>query len=298
MNREGMNSSPKVVALGGGHGLAAVLSGIRRYAGSVTAVVSVADDGGSSGRLRRELGVLPPGDLRRCLVALADDEAWAHAFEHRFAGGDLDGHALGNLVLAGLAESLGDFTAALAEAGRALRAVGRVLPATTERVVLKATDGTGVEVQGQVAVENSQGISRVELVPGDASACPDAVAAISVADQVVLAPGSLYTSLLPVLCVAELRAAIAAAPGRVVQMANLRPQIPETAGVDGTGHLEAVLDHGCRVDTFLYARDGALAVDETAIRARGVEPVGADLARADGLAHDPARVAEALAALL
>jgi uncharacterized cofD-like protein len=291
---------PVVVALGGGHGLAAMLRAIRRYAGGVTAVVSVADDGGSSGRLRRELGVLPPGDLRRCLVALAADDTWAAAFEHRFVGGDLDGHALGNLVLVGLSDTIGDFPAALDEAGRLLGAVGRVLPATTEPVVLKATvgDAGATEIEGQVAVQNSRGIRRVELVPPDAAACADAVVAIAAADQVVLAPGSLYTSLLPVLCVPALREAVAAAPGRVVQVANLRPQIPETADLDGTGHLTAVLEHGGRVDVFLSASDGALTVDDGAIRACGVEPVSAALARADGLVHDPARVASALSALV
>jgi uncharacterized cofD-like protein len=294
-------AGPKVVALGGGHGLAAALRGIRRYTESVTAVVSVADDGGSSGRLRRELGVLPPGDLRRCLVALATDDTWAHAFEHRFNGGELDGHALGNLVLVGLSDTLGAFPAALDEAGRLLGAVGRVLPATTEPVVLKGILGVGQtqgQVEGQVAVQNSRGIRRVELVPADAPACAEVVTAIADADQVVLAPGSLYTSLLPVLCVPALRDAIVRAAAPVVQLANLRPQIPETAGLDGAGHLAAVLDHGGRVDVFLYASDGALAVDEDEIRARGAQPMGAQLARADGLVHDSAQVARALSALL
>jgi uncharacterized cofD-like protein len=269
--------------------------------------VSVADDGGSSGRLRRELGVLPPGDLRRCLVALATDDTWARAFEHRFAGGELDGHALGNLMLVGLSDTLGDFPAALDEAGRLLGAVGRVLPATTEPVVLKGivgdpAAGAGTarsgEVEGQVAVQNSRGIRRVELVPADAPACADVVAAIAAADQIVLAPGSLYTSLLPVLGVPAVRDAIVRAPGLVVQLANLRPQIPETAGLDGAGHLAAVLEHGGRVDVFLYASNGALAVDEAAVRARGALPEAAALARGDGLVHDPAQVARALSALL
>jgi uncharacterized cofD-like protein len=286
-----------VVALGGGHGLAAALRAIRRYAGSITAIVTVADDGGSSGRLRRDLGVLPPGDLRRCLVALAEDDLWASAFEHRFAAGDLEGHALGNLMLVGLTDTTGDFTAALDAAGRLLHTVGRVLPATTEPVVLKAEVGAH-EVEGQVAVQNSSGIRRVALVPADAPVPLDAVRAVEGADQVVLAPGSLYTSLLPVLCVHGLRDAIATTRARVVQVANLRPQEPETAGLDGTDHLRAVLDHGARVDVFLYAEDGTLAVSADAIRTLGIEPVGARLARPHGLAHDPGRLAQALRALL
>lgn len=291
--------APAVVALGGGHGLAIALHAARRYARSVTAVVSVADDGGSSGRLRRDLGVPAPGDLRRCLVALAaDDNVWKEAFEHRFGGGELGGHALGNLIIVGLAETLGDFTAALDEAGCLLDAVGRVLPATADPVILKA-DVEGEAVEGQVAVSNSPGrIRRVELVPDDAPACADAVTAIELADQVVLAPGSLYTSLLPVLCVNDLRAAVTGARGRVVQIANLRPQIPETAGLDATDHLLAVLEHGARVDALVYQQAGSLAADETRIRGWGVEPVAADVCRADGLVHDPDRLAKALEALL
>jgi len=293
------SDGPDVVALGGGHGLSVVLGAARRYARAVTAVVSVADDGGSSGRLRRDFGVPAPGDLRKCLVAMAGSDAvWRDAFDYRFGGGELGGHALGNLVIVGLAETLGDFTAALDEAGRLLRTVGRVLPATTDIVVLKA-DVEGEAVEGQVAVQNSAGRKRrVELVPEDAAASPDAIAAIERADQVILAPGSLYTSLLPVLCVRDLRAAVGAAPGRVVQVANLHPQYPETAGLDATDHLRAVLEHGARVDTFLYEDGGAMAADETAIRAWSVEPIGGEVARSDGLLHDPGKLATALQALL
>jgi uncharacterized cofD-like protein len=261
--------------------------------------VSVADDGGSSGRLRRDFGVPAPGDLRRCLVALAgSDTVWRDAFEHRFGGGELGGHALGNLVIVGLTETLGDFSAALQEAGRLLDAVGRVFPATADAVVLKA-DVEGEAVEGQVAVQNSAGrIRRVELVPSDAVAPAEAIAAIAGADQVVLAPGSLYTSLLPVLCVRGLRAAVASAPGRVLQVANLRPQQPETTGLDATDHLLAVKEHGARVDAFLYQRDGVLAADDSVIRDWGVDAVPADVARTDGLVHDPGKLAAALQALL
>jgi uncharacterized cofD-like protein len=296
--RAGGGDGPAVVALGGGHGLATALRAIRRYAGSITAVVSVADDGGSSGRLRRDLGVPPPGDIRRCLVALASEgSVWSSAFEHRFREGELEGHALGNLVLVGLAETLGSFPDALDEAGRLLQTAGRVLPATVEPVVLKA-ELTGEVVEGQVAVANSEGIRRLELVPGDVAATPDAVEAIGVADQIVYAPGSLYTSVLPVLCVAGLRDAIATSPARVVQVANLRPQIPETAGMGAADHLAAVLAHGARVDTFLYDTGGGLALDRARLQALGVETVGAPVARPSGLAHDPESTAHALRALV
>jgi uncharacterized cofD-like protein len=289
--------------LGGGHGLAAALQAIRQYAGSTTAVVSVADDGGSSGRLRRDLDVPAPGDVRKCLVALAaPGNRWAEAFEHRFVSGDLGGHALGNLVLVGLAETLGDFTAAIHEAGRLLEIEGRVLPATTEPVVLKAQVDTevpgGASVEGQVAVSHVSGrIRHVELVPADAAAHPDAVVAIAGADQVVLAPGSLFTSLLPVLAVPALREAVATTTAQVVQVCNLRPEVPETEGLDTTDYLRALLEHGARVDEFLYGR-GVLACDETAIRALGANPVAADLALSPGVTHDPARLATALHDLL
>jgi uncharacterized cofD-like protein len=300
-------NGPSVVALGGGHGLATALRAIRRYAGSITAVVSVADDGGSSGRLRRDLGVPPPGDIRRCLVALAGDDSidgavWSTAFEHRFREGELEGHALGNLVLVGLTESMGSFPDALDQAGRLLRTVGRVLPATVEPVVLKAELGTAdvrrETVEGQVAVANSRGIRGVELVPADVAATPAAIEAIQAADQVVYAPGSLYTSVLPVLCVAGLRDAVAATGARVVQVANLRPQVPETSGMDVADHLAAVLEHHARVDTLVYDTGAGLPVDAGRLAALGVEAVAAPVARPDGLAHDHARLAQALCALL
>ncbi len=291
---------PAVVALGGGHGLAVALAAARQYAGSITAVVSVADDGGSSGRLRRDLDVPAPGDLRKALVALAPDAGWSRALEHRFRSGELEGHAVGNLFLVGLAEALGDLPTALAEAGRLIGAVGQVLPATVDAVVIKA-EVEGVAVEGQVAVAEAGGrgrIERVELVPQDAAACGEALAAIAAADQIVLAPGSLYTSVVAVLCVPALRAAIARAAARVVQVANLHTEVPETDGLDGTDHLLAVLDHGARVDVLLYDRARGLTVDATTVRARGVEPVAADLADDPGLEHAPAKLAKALVKLL
>ena len=209
---------------------------------------------------------------------------WPTAFEHRFGGGELDGHALGNLVLVGLAETLGDFAAALDEAGRLLGAVGRVLPATIEPVVLKA------DVDGR---RRSRARSRWPARAGPhppgrarpgrrAAPCPDALAAIARGRPGRARAGSLYTSVL-----AGARACPSsgtrsrAAPGRVVQVANLRPQVAETAGLDGADHLRAVLDHGGRVDAFLYDPDGgARRSTTTAIRALGVEPVGAPMSPA------------------
>jgi uncharacterized cofD-like protein len=291
---------PRVSALGGGHGLSVALRAVRQYAGAVTAIVSVADDGGSSGRLRRDLGVAAPGDLRKCLVALASyDGPFTAAFEHRFEQGELAGHPLGNLVIVGLAEQLGDLDRALAEAGRLLGTVGPVVPATVDAVTIKADIG-GDEVVGQVAVESGardRPVRRVGIVPADTPASPGALDAIGEADQIVLAPGSLYTSVLAALCVPDIRAAVGAARGRVVHVANLRAD-GETAGLDGAGQLGVLLDHGVRVDVLLHDPHAGLPVSETAVRELGVEPVAGDLAAPAGLAHDPGKLAAALAALV
>jgi uncharacterized cofD-like protein len=289
----------RVVALGGGHGLAATLQAVRRYADDICAIVSVADDGGSSGRLRAAFGIPPPGDIRKCLVALArPDSLWTDAFEHRFAAGELEGHAFGNLVIAGLADATGDFSAALAEAGRLLGTVGRVVPATRDPVVLKAVvraaggDQDTAPVQGQVAVGMASRIAGVSLVPADPEPPPAALEALARADQVVVGPGSLYTSVLAVVAVPALRDALAATPGRKVYVCNLRQQPPETAGYDVADHVAALAAHGLDVDVVLY-HPGALPVGRLAVPA--IEQL---LARPDGLAHDPIRLASALAGLI
>ncbi|HVF74946.1 MAG TPA: uridine diphosphate-N-acetylglucosamine-binding protein YvcK [Acidimicrobiales bacterium] len=284
-------SAVRVVALGGGHGLAATLQAVRRYASDITAIVSVADDGGSSGRLREALGISAPGDIRRCLVALSEPESvWAKAFEHRFEAGELQGHAVGNLVIAGLAAATGDFTSALAEAGRAIGAVGRVLPATTAPVVLKA-EAAGGEVQGQVNVAQSGRISRVGLVPPDPRPPDEALEAIAEADQVVLGPGSLFTSILAAVVVPGIRDALQATPARKVYVCNLRPQVPETAGYDVAAHVEALTAHGVEVDV-VVCDPTELAVG--AMRTPCIERL---LARRDGPGHDPAALAAALSEL-
>jgi uncharacterized cofD-like protein len=295
-----VTADAKVVALGGGHGLAVALRAAREYATSIAAIVTVADDGGSSGRLRRDLGVGAPGDLRKSLVALAGEEgAWATAFEHRFTAGELAGHALGNLVIVGLAESLGDLGSAVGEAGRLLATVGRVMPATVDPVTLKADIG-GETVEGQVAVEllaRGAPVLRVGIVPADAPAPAEAIEAIEHADQIVLAPGSLYTSVLAVVCVPDIQAAVARAKGRVIHVANVCADA-ETAGLDGTGQLRVLVEHGVRIDVLLHDPRLGLAVSETAMQELGVTPVAADIAADGGTAHDPRKLATALAALL
>lgn len=276
--------------MGGGHGLAASLQAVRRYADDVCAIVSVADDGGSSGRLRAAYGIPPPGDLRRCLVALGSpDSLWTEAFEHRFAAGELEGHAFGNLVIAGLADATGDFSIALEEAGRLLGAVGRVLPATREPVVLKAVVlGDGTSVQGQVAVANAGRIAGVSLVPADPEPPAAALEALARADQVIIGPGSLFTSVLAVIAVPALRDALSTTRARKVYVCNLREQPPETTGYDVAAHVAALAAHGLDVDDVLY-HPGALPVGRPPVRC-----VERHVARRDGLAHDPERLAAAL----
>jgi uncharacterized cofD-like protein len=287
-----------VVALGGGHGLSASLRAIRRYATEVSAVVSVADDGGSSGRLRSTFGIPPPGDLRKCLVALADPGSlWVDAFEHRFNAGELEGHALGNLVIAGLAATSGDFEVALAEAGRLLGAVGQVIPATREPVVLKAVvraaDGDGAsDVEGQVAVGNSSRIAGVWLVPADPEPSRAAVDALAAADQVVVGPGSLFTSILAVVAVPAIRQALAETRARKIYVCNLRVQSPETEGYDVAAHVDALRAHGLEVDVVL-CHPGALPLG--GVSARVVER---QVAREGAAAHDPDLLAVALSDLV
>ena len=289
---------PRVVALGGGHGLAATLRAARQYASDITAIVSVADDGGSSGRLRAAFGIPAPGDLRRCLVALSDEDSpWTAAFEHRFGGGGLEGHAFGNLVIAGLAEATGNFEAALAEAARVLGAVGRVIPATREPVVLKAEvlapDGSaGVWVEGQVAVGQAGPIAGVALVPAEPEPPETALHALTAANQVVIGPGSLFTSVLAVVAVPALREALATTTARKVYVCNLRPQVPETEGFDVAAHVAALRSHGLEVDV-VVCQPGALPIGEL-----DVPYVARRVARDDELAHDPARLAAALADLV
>jgi uncharacterized cofD-like protein len=284
----------RVVALGGGHGLASTIGAARLYAGGLTAVVSVADDGGSSGRLREIAGIPAPGDLRRCLVAMAaEGSPWAPAFEYRFpsGSGDLEGHALGNLIIAGLANVAGDFGTALERAADLLGAIGQVLPATAVPVVLKA-EISGREVVGQVAVSETSGsISCVSIVPPDAPVPAAALDAIAAADQVVLGPGSLYTSVLAVAAVPGIRSALQRRTGGRVYVCNMRPQPPETAGYGEADHLRAVLDHGVPVDVMVV--DGAPGEEQVA----GVRVVRAPVGRRSGDGHEPEKLAAVLSGL-
>ncbi|MFA9445365.1 uridine diphosphate-N-acetylglucosamine-binding protein YvcK [Egicoccus sp. AB-alg6-2] len=233
----------RAVAIGGGHGLARTLAALPEVVDEVTAVVTVADDGGSSGRLRRDLGVLPPGDLRMALASLARERRIAELLQYRFPRGELGGHSLGNLVLVALQDLAGgDLQTALDELARVLDVPGRVLPCTTAPVVLHASTGDA-EVRGQTAVSSTPGLQRVWLDPADAPPGPGVVDAVAEADLIVLGPGSLFTSLLPNLLVPGLADALAAAAAPVVFVGNLREQPGETEGMSLRDHLDALRAH-------------------------------------------------------
>ncbi len=294
---------PAVVAIGGGHGLACTLRAARRYAGRITAVVSVADDGGSSGRLREQLGIPAPGDVRKCLAALAPEGSiLGAALGHRFAGWELDGHAFGNLLIAALVAETGDFLAAIREAGRLLGVVGDVLPATATPVDLKAEAESGV-LEGQVRINATRGLRRVSLVPPDAEVPAAVLEAVAAADQIVVGPGSLYTSVLAACAPPAIRQAIAAASGQRVYVCNVRQQAAETSGFDAAAHLEALHEHGVVVDVMLVDTTsmplGRLA-DAGAGAGQAAGPAGPArvlerrLAAADGFEHDPGLLGEAL----
>jgi uncharacterized cofD-like protein len=239
----GPGDGSRAVAIGGGHGISRTLQALPRIVDHVTAVVTVADDGGSSGRLRRDLDVLPPGDLRMALTSLARDRDLADLIGYRFQRGELAGHALGNLVLVAQQElSGGDLVAALDRLCAVLHAPGRVLPCATVPLTLLATTPAG-PIRGQTVVAATARLERVRLDPADPPATPEAVQAIERADLVVLGPGSLYTSLLPNLLVPGIRDALAASPAPLVFVANLREQPGETEGLTLVDHLAAITAH-------------------------------------------------------
>jgi uncharacterized cofD-like protein len=303
---------PRVVALGGGHGLHASLSALRLLTDDITAIVTVADDGGSSGRIRRELPVLPPGDLRMALSALAgttpEYAQWNDVFQHRLGGsGVLAGHPIGNLLLTGLFESGGDAVAALAIAGRLLGVTGRVLPmscvpldlvAEVESVDRDDPVRTRI-IRGQQAVATTTGrVRSVRLVPSDAPACPEAIDAILAADAVVLGPGSWFSSVLPHVLLPQIGAALRETSARVIVTLNLDPQVGETEGFSPEEHLSVLQQHAKDLQVDVVVADDERVVDRYALEAR-VRQLGGRLVLSSVAsnvaagAHDPAALARA-----
>jgi uncharacterized cofD-like protein len=284
---------PIVVALGGGHGLAASLAALRLVTDRITAVVTVADDGGSSGRLRDEFNVLPPGDLRMALAALCDDTEWGHQWrdvlQHRFAGdGQLAGHAVGNLLIVSLWDLLGDTVGGLDLVGRLLNARGRVLPMAAVPLTIEASQ-MGADparpseittVRGQAAVATARGrVLSVRLNPDEPPACEEAVAAIHAADWVVLGPGSWFTSVIPHLLVPGIHDALIHTTAKRVLTLNLVMHTGETVGFSAKNHLEVLAAHAPELHLDVVLADPDVVEDEALLR-RVAGDMGAELALA------------------
>lgn len=314
----GTEGNPAIVALGGGTGLSVLLKGLKKYVSNLTAIVTMADDGGSSGRLRRELGVLPPGDIRSCLVALAEDDSqMTRLFQFRFGDGPLAGHSFGNLFLAALTKMTGDFAESVKFAGDVLGARGAVLPASEDMVSLKAELSDGSLVEGQSFIASSlRSCRRIWLEPADAQPTAAALKAIAQADLIVVGPGSLFTSIIPNFLVRGISQAIAAAKCPKLFVCNVMTQPGETLGFSAADHLAALLEHGGTgiIDTVLvntaeppaqtielYRAQGAqpVAIDAKRLASMGVSVLSADLgfAAGDYFRHDGARLAAAALSL-
>jgi uncharacterized cofD-like protein len=313
-----VSEQPRVVAFGGGHGLAAALGAWRRLTPELTAVVTVADDGGSSGRIRRELPVLPPGDLRMALAALADGDPRSQVMtallQHRFGGsGVLAGHSVGNLMLTGLTELYdGDVVRALGELGTLLGLHGRVLPMAGVPLDLVARvenvdpddPARSRTIRGQVAIAATPGrVREIRVTPADPPVPEPVLAAIAEADVISLGPGSWFTSVLPHLLVPRLREALAASRGRVVVVLNLEPQPGETDGFSPEEHLRVLCAHLGGVALHTVIADADSVVDRhgllAAARECGAELVLAPVAELGGAPrHDPGRLAAAFAAVV
>jgi len=310
---------PKVVAIGGGHGLNTLLRGLKEHTDHITAIVTVADDGGSSGRLRRDLGMLPPGDFRDCIAALSDAEKLTtDLFQYRFANDTaLDGHSFGNLYLTAMTAITGSFESALEESSRVLAVRGQVMPSTLMPVmlaaeVLAAGETRAEQVRGQSLIAHAEGrIQRVYLQPEDAPAFPKAIRALLQADLIVIGPGSLYTSVLPNLLVHDLCEAVRSASALKVYVCNVATQVGETAGYDVQDHVDALTGHVGQDVFSVVLANGNLPPDVSpGGGAEWVRPprtrspaayrlVLADLVdRASPWRHDPHKLADALVALI
>jgi len=303
----------KVVAFGGGTGLPVLLRGLRDRVGDLTAVVTVADDGGSSGRLRQELGVAPPGDVRNCLVALAGRRKLAEVFEYRFeAPGDLNDHSVGNIIIAALADMAGGFCEGVEKASRFLRIKGRVLPAATESLTLVVRYADGTLTRGESVVhEVGKQVLEVSVEPKGIPAPPGVIGAIQDADVLVLAPGSLFTSTIPALLGGGIREALADFSGPVIYVANVMTQPGETGDFAVSDHVRAIMGHVGPVVTDVLVHSGDLppeilaryeaeeaapvVVDTELLRGMGLRVREADVLSKEsraGVRHDPLMLAK------
>jgi len=310
---------PKIVAIGGGTGLSTMLRGLKKHTKNLTAIVTVADDGGSSGMLRRDMGMLPPGDIRHCMEALANTEPiMERLLTHRFKDGNLAGHSFGNLILAALNDITGSFEQAVSQMSQVLAITGRIIPVTGTDVQLEAVFENGTRVVGESKIfhfkkEQDCRIAHVALIPERPAALPAALQAIGEADLIVLGPGSLYTSVIPNLLVEGVAQAIAQADVPKIYVCNIMTQDGETEGYTAADHVEALLAHGVpgMVDLCLansapvdpglvekYREEDAvpLVMDRERITAMGLELVERPVASTQGsyARHDPDKLADAL----
>lgn len=296
-------TGPAVVALGGGHGLAASLRAARTYAGTVSGIVSLGDDGGSSGKLRLDLGVAPPGDLRRCLSALAsEDSLLAKSLEHRFEVGTLQGHPIGNILLTGLAMVADDLQSGIDEIGRLIGATGRIFPATEVPVTLIADSDTGT-LAGQVTIERATGIRNLRFDPADPPVSIAAADAVRNADQVLIGPGSLFTSVLATAVVPAIKDALQETTAQRVFIANVANEKADARGFGLAEHLEAVAQHGVAIDSVVAPAtaatgEGPAMTTGSRFVEAGFPVTIADLSAADGWSHDPAKLGRVLADLI
>jgi uncharacterized cofD-like protein len=242
-----LNKGAKIVVIGGGTGLSTLLTGLKQITSNITAIVTVADDGGSSGRLREEFDVLPPGDIRNCLVALSGSEDLVRSlFQYRFKGSkELGGHNFGNLFITALSQITGDFAKAIRESSKVLAIRGRVLPATLQKVKLIAKRENGKETIGESRIHEDKGspISRMLLMPGDCSAAPETLEAIRQADIIILGPGSLYTSVMPNLLIEGIKTEVKESGALKVYICNVMTEVGETDGYSISDHVKALIKH-------------------------------------------------------
>nr|WP_026962146.1 YvcK family protein [Alicyclobacillus herbarius] len=310
---------PRIVAIGGGTGLSVILRGLKEFDVDLTAIVTVADDGGSSGRLRSDFAMPPPGDIRNCLVALADTEPLLERLlQFRFPTGEgLAGHSFGNLFLAAMTHIMGDFESAIRETSRVLAVRGRVLPAVKENVTLRAVLEDGTVVDGESNIPNAdRPIRRVELVPSEVEPLPEALEAIAQADAIVVGPGSLYTSILPNLLVPGLASAIAESPAKKIFVCNVMTQPGETDSFSASRHVEVIYQHvGRRLFDYIIVNGAALPkealekyqsqdaypvqVDMEALHRLGLRVIARDFVHyATYARHDSRLVAEQIVSLI
>jgi uncharacterized cofD-like protein len=253
-------AEPKVVVIGGGTGLSVLLKGLKRYTSQLTAVVTVTDDGGSSGRLRAELGVLPPGDIRNCLVALAETETLMDKiFQHRFSQGDsLRGHNLGNLLLVAMSEITGDFVSAIKEVSKVLKVRGNVIPSTLEQVALGAVMRDGANIFGETSIrEHGESIDRLYLVPETCAPVPATLEALMEADAIVVGPGSLFSSVIPNLLVDRVVQTIRQSPALTFYVCNIMTENGETDNYSAADHIEVIMKHiGEQIFDYVVVNNG------------------------------------------